>query len=544
MSRRDYERRPDDRIDDRRFEDRRPTGPRYDDVHREYSDDRRNPNYYSRSDARDYELVRSKPYDRDRDWDRDRDRDRDWDRDRDRERDWDRGRSREPSNPPGERHFNASSWQKVAGSRSMSSSITNERGYNSSDRSSQGYHERSGFLERSNSDQIRRDENPKPNFTDGWGRSPSNPRPSFSSSSSSSSSSNSSRPERSNSQSSQYIPPRNHSPQNPPSLPDVNDFEPHSTSGTKSNVTIPLPPPSPRSHQPYDELSIPQNMNVSKSPVRNVPKQITPMNILPAQVIEMNDIPHPKKTEERKHEAKTDPGPLFKPINKKKHKGLFLDVNSIQQSKETSIKKSSDSPKNDNKTFQKQNSAPAQKVDLPSHKTTSKPVQRDTPKVVPKPNNKPKSEIDRWIEQKFTPDEQNIILNSRKAELPTDLPQNFVNFIQEFGFDVVLERKGWQDHPEPLIDEIGQFENTLFGNIEYFADYLIKEKDDPWYYDKNPITRELVMTEDEKYNQLRNEFELDNIEDVIKEQQQKVEEMKKEVRYNLDKYINEIYENC
>ena len=141
-----------------------------------------------------------------------------------------------------------------------------------------------------------------------------------------------------------------------------------------------------------------------------------------------------------------------------------------------------------------------------------KPIENKTsnkkPTVQNRPNsNIPKTDVDKWFDEKcFVNDE--IIRHKRKFDTPSDLSSEFLQFLHKFKFTSVFTQKGWQNHPGPLVEKIGEADFNCFCTSKPFEDSLIVSVDDPLYYDSNPITGEQVPTEIDKYTTLKEKYQL------------------------------------
>lgn len=128
-----------------------------------------------------------------------------------------------------------------------------------------------------------------------------------------------------------------------------------------------------------------------------------------------------------------------------------------------------------------------------------------------------------FIENDFnSEDQKNADKNNQNNELDLN------SFIHEFKFDEdILRRRDWQKKPDSLIGRITQFEFDFKSNNAPIKDFIVKDKDDPFYYNSNPFTLEIVPTEEEKLTNLLKKYNLPDLNKYIDDQQTKNDEEKK-----------------
>lgn len=146
--------------------------------------------------------------------------------------------------------------------------------------------------------------------------------------------------------------------------------------------------------------------------------------------------------------------------------------------------------------------------------------------------------VNEWIEQKLSAidnnDQNRINEDDKLSDNFDDL--DFNKFIHEFHFDEdILRRNDWQKNPEPLIKKISECELDFQKNNGPIEAFIVKDKDDPYYYDTNLFTLKPVMTENEKITNLLSKYNLPDVSDYINDQISKIEEDIQKSTKNLNK---------
>lgn len=145
--------------------------------------------------------------------------------------------------------------------------------------------------------------------------------------------------------------------------------------------------------------------------------------------------------------------------------------------------------------------------------------------------------VDEWIEMKLFGNSKNNQNNDDSDKLSQNFDElDFIEFIHEFNFDDdILRRRDWQKNPESLIRRISSKEFDFDKNNEPIEAFIVKDGDDPFYYDLNIFTLEPVSTEEERLSKLLVKYNLPDIHQYIGDQVKKIDEENKKSTNSLNK---------